>query len=214
MAAFAMSAACAQRHAPETPSSLNQRSPQPVPRNEARPEAGVEFGERSPGWFVAGSNPDDYRVQLDGVTKHGSGASSRLTAINGAQGTFGTLMQTVNATKYRGKRLRLSAFVKTDSVREWSGVWMRVDGEASRIAAFDNMQNRPIRGTTAWTQYDVVLDVALDAATVNFGVLQAGLGETWIDDVILEVVDPSVAVTQGSIARTMKRWHSMVPWAT
>ena len=57
--------------------------------------------------------------------------------------------------------------------------------------AFDDMQDRPIRGTSDWTQYDVVLDVAPDAADVAFGLLLDGPGQVWIDDAKFEVVGPA-----------------------
>jgi hypothetical protein len=71
---------------------------------------------------------------------------------------------------------------------------MRVDGAGS-LLAFDNMQNRPIKGTTDWKRYDVVLDVPPEAKALAFGLLLAGNGQIWFDDLRLEVVDRSVAVT-------------------
>jgi hypothetical protein len=104
-------------------------------------------------------------------------------------------MQTISAAPYRGKRVRFSSFVRTDGVAGWSGLWMRIDLAGGKQGAFDNMQERPIKGTSDWTLHDVVLDVAPDAETVNFGVLQEGFGTTWIDEYRLDPVDSSVAST-------------------
>ena len=77
----------------------------------------------------------------------------------------------------------------------WVALWMRVDEPNRKQGAFDNMANRPIKGTTPWTQYDVVLDVAADAVDVALGVLLSGNGQAWLDGVDLEVVDDSVPTT-------------------
>jgi len=103
-------------------------------------------------------------------------------------------MQTFDATEYRGKRLRLSAYVKSESVENWAGVWMRID-RAKESVAFDNMQNRPITGTQGWTQHSIVLDVDPNATGVAFGILLSGKGAVWIDDLAFEVVGEDVPVT-------------------
>jgi hypothetical protein len=44
------------------------------------------------------------------------------------------------------------------------------------MEVLDNLQDRPLRGTTDWTEAANVLDVGEDAASVHFGVLLAGAG--------------------------------------
>jgi hypothetical protein len=63
------------------------------------------------------------------------------------------------------------------------------------MLAFDNMEERGIKGTAPWASYQVVLDVPNDAREVAFGVLLAGVGAISISDVKLTTVDSSVAVT-------------------
>jgi hypothetical protein len=75
------------------------------------------------------------------------------------------------------------------------GLWMRVDAPKRRSVSFDNMQNRPITGTSDWRSYAVVLDVPAESESISFGVLLAGQGRVWIDNVRFEVVDASVPVT-------------------
>jgi hypothetical protein len=53
----------------------------------------------------------------------------------------------------------------------WAGLWMRVDGQEPKMLAFDNMQGRPIQGTTAWKRYEVILDVDPQATAIAFGIL-------------------------------------------
>jgi len=73
---------------------------------------------------------------------------------------------------------------------QWAGLWMRVD-KGPNMVAFDNTQNRSIKGTRGWQKYAVVLDVPQDATGIFFGVLLTGSGgEIWIRDAKIEVVGP------------------------
>ncbi len=79
-------------------------------------------------------------------------------------------MQSISAENYLDKRLRLSGFIKSKDVNGWSGMWMRIDGDNGKQLGFDNMQTRPIKGTTDWKQYEIVLDVPANSKTINYGV--------------------------------------------
>jgi len=83
---------------------------------------------------------------------------------------------------------------KPENVEDWAGLWMRVDRDKKPVA-FDNMRDRPIEDTQGWTQHAIVLDVDSKATAVAFGILLAGKGAVWIDDVTFEVVGEEVPVT-------------------
>ena len=73
---------------------------------------------------------------------------------------------------------------------------MRVDGpQEGKHLAFDNMQNRAIKGTTDWQFYEVVLDVAPEATAIAFGVLLSGAGRVWLNDFQFEEVSNEVKTT-------------------
>jgi hypothetical protein len=146
------------------------------------------------GWFVSGDSAAQFRAVRDPGTAHGGRASARLEALGEVDGAA-TLMQSIAPDAYRGKRVRFSGHVETDEVAGWAGLWMRADGADGRVA-FDNMQERAIHGTTAWTRHEVVLDVAGDAVTLQFGLVQDGAGASHLDDAALEVVGSDVAVTE------------------
>ena len=142
------------------------------------------------GWMLGGKG---YEAGLDQQTKHGGSASAFLRR-NGGGDEFGTLMQMIDATAYRGVRLRLTGYSRAVEVAGWAGFWLRVDGPAG-VLAFDNMQSRPIRGTKEWKRDEIVLDVPPEAKALAFGVLLAGGGQVWVDDLRLETVGQDVAVT-------------------
>jgi hypothetical protein len=155
------------------------------------------------GWYIAGSKPAEYEAGVDSSAVYDDHSSAYLKSKNPAVDGFGTLMQDFGADKYAGKRIRLSANVKAEGVRSWAGIWMRVDKQSTSVA-FDNMQDRPIAGTTGWQNYAVVLNVPQDATGIFFGVLLTGPGTVWLNDVKVDVVGSGVPTT-GANAGTKKR---------
>ena len=155
------------------------------------------FADLPAGWFKAGSHPAEYDMGLDESVRRDTGKSSAtVKSIVEKPSGFGTLMQMTQPGEYRGKRVRLSGFVKSDRLTQWAGLWFRVDGPNPNASlAFDNMQDRPIKGTTEWTRYEIVLDVPNEAQRLAFGVLLGGGGQVWMDDLKFEVVPTTVKTT-------------------
>lgn len=146
-----------------------------------------------PGWFLSGPRLQAFRIGVDREVHFAGTASGRLESTEKDSGA-GTLMQSVAPDAYVGQRLRFSALVRTREVEGWAGLWMRVDRPDGR-ATFDNMQQRPLRGSNEWTRVEVVLDVAHDATAVHFGLLQDGKGISWLDEATLETVGNDVEIT-------------------
>src|SRR5690606_10812714 len=60
---------------------------------------------------------------------------------------------------------------------------------------FDNMEKRPIKGTSDWVKYEIVLFVPVEATSISYGVLLAGTGQVWFKGVKFEIVDDTVPET-------------------
>jgi len=152
------------------------------------------YGAAPDGWFTAGSAPQSYSVDTDSTVTYLGKPSIKLTSATANPSGFVTVMQSFLPDHYKGKRVRFSGFVKSTAVGRWAGLWMRVDS-GYLTAAFDNMQGRPITGTSDWTPYSVVLDIAQSSTGIYFGILLDGPGSVWLSGAKFEVVDNSVAVT-------------------
>ena len=151
-----------------------------------------------PSWFVAGSVRTAYVAGVDPNVTMGDGPSGYLKSTKRKIDGFGTLMQQVAPDRYTG-RIRVSCYLKTLAVSAWAGLWVRVDKpRGGTPMAFDNMEDRAIKGTTDWTECVVVLDVDRSASNIAFGVLLSGTGTVWIDRLKFEAVDNSVPVTKPS----------------
>ena len=120
------------------------------------------------------------------------------------KGKFGTLTQTFLADDYRGQRIRLRVQVKSRKVDQWAGMWLRVD-TGEKIVAFDNMQRRPIKGTTDWHEVAIVLDVPDDATMILMGLLIQGRGKVWMDKLVFETVEEDVPVTDQYVRPTTRK---------
>jgi hypothetical protein len=147
------------------------------------------------GWFPAGSHPGDYLMAVDKVVVHSGAGSATIKSIVPEPKGFGTLMQQCAPGDYREKRVRFSSYIKSKDVTGWAGLWFRVDGGKARSLRFDNMQDRPIKGTKDWTKCENVLDVPKESTNLAYGVLLSGGGQVWFDDVNFEIVDKSVPTT-------------------
>ena len=148
------------------------------------------------GWHMAGSERIAYIADVDSDVSRSGRASGLLKSNRRKINGFGTLMQNLSPVRYVGKRVRLSCYLRSSGISGWAGLWIRVDGAGSgRPLAFDNMQDRPIRGTADWTECVVVVDVHRQASNIAFGVLLEGTGSVWIDEMKFEVVDRAVPLT-------------------
>ena len=154
------------------------------------------------GWGGGTSRPQDYEfgtAPADGAT--GKNAAYIKGKPGAAANAYFIMLQCIRADDYVGKRMRLSARLKTvDSSGEQ--LFMRVDGppaangELNKVLSFYNMSDRPIRGTTDWKNYYVVLDVPQSAAKICFGfILVGGKGEAWADDFSLDAVSKDIPLS-------------------
>jgi hypothetical protein len=157
-------------------------------------DAGATGGSTVKGWMMAGSHPADYEYERTGEAIDDN-VVVRLRAVNDTAAGFGTMMQTIAPTKYLGTRVRLSGMLKGNDIRGWAGLWLRVDSQQGAPLAFDNMQDRPVQGSTDWSRAEIVLDVDEQAAAVGFGVLLSGTGSVDISGLRFEEVASAVAVT-------------------
>jgi len=147
-------------------------------------------------WFLAGSHPHEYELRLvhDEVYEGKRVVTLRSTADSPSG--FGTLMQQCAPDEFVGDRIRFSGAVRSRDVEGWAGLWFRVDGTTGRSLAFDNMQDRAVKGTTDWARYDVVLDVPQGATLLAYGILLSGAGEVGVADLRIDKVDDTVTTTE------------------
>ena len=148
-------------------------------------------------WGGGGGN--DYQISLDKTVRHGGKASGSIKSITATPQWYGALTQAINADKFRGRRLRITAYVKSKDVKNSAGLWIRMeahDGKGHYSISSDLLGDRSIKGTNDWKQHEVVIDVPKEGtAIIYFGALLVGKGQIWVDDFQFEIVGNDVKTT-------------------
>jgi hypothetical protein len=144
------------------------------------------------GW-LAGGKPGQYVVAVDAHEAQDGHKSLRLESVV-ANPDSGYVTQIVNATRYRGKRIRLSGWLKTENTAS-AALWLSCNDDKWYVLNADVMSNRLVHGTTPFTRYDLVIDIPDKAKEVRFGAMLNGTGKIWIDDFHLDEVDATTPVT-------------------
>lgn len=143
---------------------------------EARPN-----GDMPGGW---GGGPPG-TLFADGKIVHGGRLSARIQRQADSPDNFSTLTTDIQMD-FAGSTIELRGFLRTEGVSGFVGLWMREDGETPGLA-FDNMESRQLKGTTEWKEYSITLPLKPEAKQLFFGVLLAGTGKAWADDMQLLV---------------------------
>lgn len=124
-------------------------------------------------------------IFADDKVVHGGQWSARLERGAASPQDFSTITNFI-PVDFGGSRIEIRGFLRTENVSGFSGLWLREDGDSPTLA-FDNMQNRQLKGTTEWQEYSIVLPLHPEAKTLVFGALMVGTGKTWVDDLQLLV---------------------------
>ncbi|MDB5099498.1 MAG: polymerase, sigma-24 subunit, subfamily [Cyanobacteria bacterium RYN_339] len=128
-----------------------------------------------PGWGLDG---EGYEAGTLAGRGPGGGVATFLRA-DGDAGA-GWLGQDAPAKRYAGKRLRLTAWARQTEVKQWGGLWLRVEGAGRKVLALDDMRAQALVGTGTWRQYELVLDVPPEARTIWYGGHLQGAGTLWL----------------------------------
>ena len=153
-------------------------------------ELGAESDGKPKGW---GGGGEGYQLALDSKEVHGGKACGRIRYRGSSLKGFGTLTTMSPIEKYRGKRVRYTGWLRSKDIKNgWAGMWMRIDGQQEgEVLGFDNMADRPVKGTSGWTKFQIEMDVPVSARTLVFGFLLSGDGTLWGDDFQMDIVGPS-----------------------
>ena len=150
------------------------------------------------GWSKNGAKPESYLVGVDTIQTWGGMPSAYVESLfPTVEGGFGGMMQTILAENFEGKRVRLSGWIKTEDANEGGGrLWLRIDGQdRGKVLGFDNMDNRPVKGTADWQEASLVLDVPKGASALAYGFFVQGGGKMWVNGQKIEAVGTEVPST-------------------
>lgn len=133
-------------------------------------------GKIPTGWYLQGDS-DKYTLTQDSLVFISGKYSLGIDLLK--ENTSVILAQQI-LPKYTGKKITLKGYIKTENLEgAGAGLWLRIDPQLE----FDNMNDRPVKGTTGWQEYEITLPYDPEKMTgVAFGALLRGRGKVWVDD--------------------------------
>jgi WD40 repeat protein/tRNA A-37 threonylcarbamoyl transferase component Bud32 len=180
----------------EVPTTAATMHPSPVNLDFEEAHARVPEGWHS----MSRGSEKGYATGLDTAVRHTGTASGFIKAVSPEPRGSASLMQSVMADDYRGKRLRVSAYVKGDNLD--FGAWLYMNTTISGAPApggylaYDSTYDKRTKGTSDWRKHEIVLDVPARSASIAFGFEMNGKGQVWADDFQFEVVGQDVPTTK------------------
>jgi len=149
-----------------------------------------EAGKKPPGWIV----PELEKTTGNLAELRRKGCRSGigcavLIAPATAPGIVGNLMQSFSAVAYRGKTVRLRAWLKVEagSPGDRAQMWLTEDRPKGKQGFSTDLDERAVR-VDEWTSCELTGKIHPDAQFLRFGVQSIGHGRVWIDGVSFEVV--------------------------
>jgi hypothetical protein len=144
-------------------------------------------------WSFVTAQPKMYRAGYDKVANSQTPTSLVIRSLNSSAEGFAGLSQKCDATPYRGQRVRISVWIKTDGVNGSAQFSFSVKDQAGArlVQGGDG-----VGGSRYWRQYAAVVDVPEEAATLSYGMTLSGAGKAWFNDLQIDVVPNTVKLDQ------------------
>ena len=144
-------------------------------------------------WSFLTAQPKMYRAGYDKVANSQTPRSVVIRSLNSSAEGFAGLSQKCDATPYRGQRVRISVWIKTDGVNGAAQFFFFVKDQAGVKLA---QGGDGVGGSRYWRQYAAVVDVPEEAATLSYGMTLSGAGKAWFNDLQIDVVPNTVKLDQ------------------
>ena len=148
----------------------------------------LDGAERTSGWFMTGSHAQNYDYLFDSQVKQNGLGSFSLKAKVSETGGYGAFLQSIKADAYRGKMVRLSASVKTRDVQPRATLMLYAYGPNALLKYTGNAYG-PLTGTQDWKSCEAALNVPEECVHLTFGMVLAGTGQVWFNEIQLTTVD-------------------------
>ncbi|MCX6352148.1 MAG: hypothetical protein NTX03_09835 [Bacteroidetes bacterium] len=177
-----------------TKKSVVKNSENPITESNPNSLENSHFTLR--GWKLKSHNPYAFRSGVDKEESH-SGVASGFINANKDNYNSAWLTQQMNATQYKGKRVRMTAWVKSNDKgkKVWAGIFLTSNNGENKVSGFDNLYERKVHKAKDWNKCEIVMDIPDDSRILNFGLYKVYEGRAWIDDISFEVVDKNTPLS-------------------
>jgi len=143
--------------------------------------------------------PGQYEISTDRTVSRSGKASGKLRSLQAKAESVGALGQEFSRVRaYRGQRVQVSAYVRTEAVANEVALAVRFDRAGLEPIIYNDLDALTQKGTTAWIYHRLVVDIPYEVTHIGFALELHGTGTAWIDEVRLQVVDKSTPLTDGT----------------
>jgi hypothetical protein len=148
-----------------------------------------EAGSLPTGWFAPSAQRAGFTASMSVEMPHRGKACMEIRRGKPGRQPLSIVRQTIDATQFRGHRVRLSGWLRfrspeSDCEECSAGIWMRTGGHPP---SYEDTEDNPVR-SAHWTFAQVVCEVASDADSLTFGAALNKQGGAWFDDLQLAIV--------------------------
>jgi hypothetical protein len=150
-------------------------------------------------WLVRGTGPEHYLVSSD-KSEVMSGQSSVLIAAHDkdvARTTFASLMQSVVAEPWLGKRVVFTINLKSNTFRDEIVLWVRALDAGNIVISYNEWGAQYSKAD--WQKQSVAIDVPWSATEIAYGVNVYASSRFWIDGAQFDAVERNVDVNARNI---------------
>jgi hypothetical protein len=154
-----------------------------------------------PGWFVLDAVEDiQYLAEWHAGCRGDAPCAVLAGPATATAGSSGSLLQDFDAAPFRGKRVKLRAWIKIEAgaLGDRAHMLLRVNRPNAGSGFADSTEDRPIV-SSEWKIYEIRADVAPDAATIRIGVTLYGRGRVSVSAV--EFAEDAITPAQVAEAR-------------
>jgi len=137
------------------------------------------------GWGKTPVDTSRCRYALVDTTAGTGRASACITCVPVAGETrgFAGFTQRIDAVALRGRRVTLSAKVRSENVEKLAFLWMAAEDGSGRMMALTPPDADPVRGTMPWHEVQITGVVPPVAVRLSIALSLTSAGRVWLDDV-------------------------------
>jgi len=149
-----------------------------------------KLDEPPAGWGKTPVDPKRCRYEVDRSGAARGAASARITCVRdtSARG-FAGYTQKLDPAALRGRKVTLSAMVRTQDADPGAFLWIGAEDAQGRVMGMTRPDANPSLGTQDWRLVEVSGVVPPTAVKVLIGVSLMASGTVWLDDVRLVAVE-------------------------
>ena len=154
-----------------------------------------------PGWFVLDAMEDtEYLAEWHASCRGDAPCAVLAGPATATAGSLGSLLQDFDAAPFRGKRVRLRAWIKIEAgaLGDRAHMLLRVNRPNAGTGSPDSTEDRPIV-SSEWKSYEIREVVAPDAGSIRIGVAVYGRGRVSVSGV--EFAEDAITSAQVAEAR-------------